>query len=94
MLNWLMKTSENQKHYSVPNATIIFEVPSESKVLIRLFDNLGREIAEIINGFYNRGKYQVRLNTMDYASGACFYQVTAKTSRGEILYSYDRINSF
>lgn len=67
-----------------PETTIEFSVPpftGEQAVTLRIYDILGREVAEVINGNYKSGKYDVRFDGSKLNSGVYFYRLSAgKTS--------------
>lgn len=45
-----------------PNTTIQFELPKQNQVKIRIYNILGKEIAEILNGVYTAGLHQAMWN--------------------------------
>ena len=47
------------------------------KVNIKVFDLLGREIAELVNERKETGNYNVSFNGNDISSGVYFYTITA-----------------
>ena len=58
-----------------PTTTIEFSIPFNCDVRIALFDILGREIKEIVNGNYNWGKYSVSFSAEELTSGIYFYKL-------------------
>lgn len=60
-----------------PSTTIIYQLPKQSKVSIRICDILGREIATIVNEEKSAGKYSVLFNGNNLSSGIYFYQLIA-----------------
>jgi hypothetical protein len=72
-------------HQNYPNpfnpvTTIEFSVPSfaeEQTVTLRIYDILGREVAELINGKYTSGQYLVRFDGSKLNSGVYFYRFSA-----------------
>ncbi len=56
---------------------IDFTVPRDSKVSLKVFDALGREIETIVNGFLTAGKYSVGFNAYKVATGIYYYQLKA-----------------
>jgi len=43
---------------------------------LRVFDLLGREVAELVNDFRNAGNYQVSFDASHLASGVYLYRLT------------------
>jgi hypothetical protein len=60
-----------------PFTKIRYEIPTESRVLIKVFDILGREAAALIDDFQKPGRYEVEWNAGNFASGVYFYSIKA-----------------
>lgn len=60
-----------------PTTTIRFEVPEESKVELKVYDILGREVATLVNEVKHAGNYKVSFNASDFASGVYFFRLQA-----------------
>ena len=56
-----------------PVTNIVFSIPSQSKITLRVFDALGREIALLANGNFTAGTYRVDWDASGYTSGIYFY---------------------
>jgi predicted outer membrane repeat protein len=61
-----------------PNTVIQFELPRESFVRLELFNILGQQVATLVNGKREPGKYQAALNGSNLPSGVYFYQLRAE----------------
>ncbi len=63
-----------------PSTVISYRLSSKSKVNLRIFDILGREIAVLIDEIQNAGEYNVRFssNSLKLSSGIYFYSVEAE----------------
>jgi hypothetical protein len=68
-----------------PVTTIQFALPGSSKVDVRVFDMLGRQVATLANGQYQAGWHQVRFDASTLASGVYFYQL--KTPQASLIRS-------
>lgn len=66
-----------------PSTDVSFTVLQNSRVTIKLYDISGKEIAVLVNGDFEKGKYSVQLNGANYSSGVYFYKMTAKWNNGE-----------
>jgi hypothetical protein len=69
-------------HQNYPNpfntsTTIQFTIPSTEFVTLCIYDLSGREIGTLVNKELPRGKYSVKWNTKDLASGVYFYCLRA-----------------
>lgn len=60
-----------------PVTRINFELPNESKVILKIYDISGREISNLIDEIRSPGYYSIDFNGSDLASGAYFYVLTA-----------------
>ncbi|MGA7160955.1 MAG: endo-1,4-beta-xylanase [Bacteroidota bacterium] len=62
-----------------PATSIRYSIPSTSKVTLRVFDILGREVQTLVNSTQAPGEYTVSLNAENLATGVYFYQLSAGT---------------
>jgi hypothetical protein len=69
--------SQNYPNPFNPLTKIDYELPSDSKVNLAIYDLLGREITSPVNGFQAAGYYTVQINAGNLASGIYFYRLTA-----------------
>ncbi|MBL7074142.1 T9SS type A sorting domain-containing protein [candidate division KSB1 bacterium] len=58
-------------------STIKYGFPKESKVTLKIFDILGREVTTLVNEHQTAGYYQVSWDASGYSSGIYFYQIQA-----------------
>jgi hypothetical protein len=64
-----------------PSTTIKFGIPEASKVSLKIYDVLGREVARIVDKDLQPGYYAMPFNGANLSSGAYFYRIIAtKTS--------------
>jgi hypothetical protein len=56
---------------------ISYEIPASGLVNIKIYDLLGREIETLINEEKSPGRYKVRFDGSNLASGLYFYRITA-----------------
>ncbi|MCF8317083.1 MAG: T9SS type A sorting domain-containing protein, partial [Ignavibacteriales bacterium] len=57
---------------------IKFAVPVDAKVVVKVFNTIGQEVAEAVNGSFSSGLYEVSFNASDLTSGVYFYTIDAK----------------
>jgi minor extracellular serine protease Vpr len=60
-----------------PSTTIGFSIPSQKKVVLRVFNILGQEVCTLLNEDMAAGNYKVAWNTSGIASGTYFYRLQA-----------------
>jgi hypothetical protein len=71
--------SQNYPNPFNPATNIRYELPVESKVTIKIYDILGREIATLLNGINKAGSYVIKWNAGRYASGVYISRITANS---------------
>ncbi|OYV86602.1 MAG: hypothetical protein B7Z63_03750, partial [Ignavibacteriae bacterium 37-53-5] len=60
-----------------PSTVIAYQLPKASKVVLKVYDVLGREVATLVNGTESAGSYKVTFNMDKYASGVYFVRMVA-----------------
>jgi hypothetical protein len=60
-----------------PTATIRYSIPKSSRVSLRVYDILGREVSTLVNENEKAGTYNVVFKGNKYSSGVYFYQIHA-----------------
>lgn len=60
-----------------PSTTIQFAVPRKSKVTLKLFDLLGREVVTLLEEEMGPGEYKIYFEARDLPSGTYFYRMKA-----------------
>ncbi|RJP63216.1 MAG: T9SS C-terminal target domain-containing protein [Ignavibacteriales bacterium] len=69
--------SQNFPNPFNPETKFNYELPVSSKVNIRIFDALGREVANLVNEEKEAGTYEISFNGAGYASGIYFFRMQA-----------------
>ena len=62
-----------------PSTMIKYDLPKASKVVLKVYDVLGREIATLVNGDQNAGSYKLTFNMDRYASGVYFVRMVTSS---------------
>ncbi|MHB8580552.1 MAG: T9SS type A sorting domain-containing protein [Ignavibacteriaceae bacterium] len=60
-----------------PSTIISYQLPVSSKVVLKIYDLLGRDVATLVNKEQTTGNYKVRFNGNNLASGVYFYRLKA-----------------
>ncbi|HSW54416.1 MAG TPA: T9SS type A sorting domain-containing protein [Ignavibacteriaceae bacterium] len=60
-----------------PTTTINYSIPKNGLVTIKVYDILGKEVAELVNETKEAGNYSVAFNASSLASGIYFYTLTS-----------------
>jgi hypothetical protein len=69
-----------------PATQITYSVPEESFVNVKVYDMLGREVANIVNDTKSAGNHNVVFDAKDLASGVYIYRITA-TKTGRVIFT-------
>ena len=64
-----------------PVTTIPFEVKEPGRVVLKVFDLLGRHVQTVVDGRHAPGRYQVRFDARGLPSGVYVYQLEAGSYR-------------
>ena len=60
-----------------PVTTIEYAIPVSSNLTLKVYNELGREVATLVNGEYSAGIYRVSWDATGLASGVYFYNLKA-----------------
>ncbi len=60
-----------------PSTAISYQLSAQSKVELKIFDVLGREVQTLVNEIQNAGQYKVNFNASNLPSGIYIYQIKA-----------------
>ena len=77
---WLKQNYPNPFN---PTTTIVYNVPTASEISIKVYNLLGQEVLTLVNGIQNQGKYEIKLDGKNLASGMYVYVIEANTLNGD-----------
>lgn len=63
-----------------PSTQISFTLKESGKVSLKIYDVLGKEVANLADGYYEAGKHTATFNGSNLASGIYFYRLTTPTA--------------
>ena len=69
--------SQNYPNPFNPATKIKFEIPVDSKVILKIYDNTGRELKTLMNEYKTAGYYAIDFSANNLSSGVYFYRMTA-----------------
>jgi len=76
--------SQNYPNPFNPSTKIDIELPSDSRISIKVYDMLGREVKMLVNNEYlQAGYHTVELNSSTMSSGTYFYRMNATDVSGK-----------
>ncbi|MBX7043704.1 MAG: T9SS type A sorting domain-containing protein, partial [Ignavibacteria bacterium] len=56
---------------------IRFSLPQDGNVAIKVYDIAGKLVAELINGYVQKGSHSVQFNAANLPTGAYYYRIDA-----------------
>ncbi len=71
------KLEQNYPNPFNPVTTIDYSLPKASNVSIKIYDILGNEVMNVVNGFKQAGNYSESVDASSLASGVYFYKMEA-----------------
>ena len=58
-----------------PTTNIKFSIPTSSKVVLTIYNSMGKEVESLVNEKLNQGSYQVDWNAVNFSSGIYYYKI-------------------
>lgn len=68
--------SQNYPNPFNPVTNLEFQIPKSGFVSLKIYDLLGKEVANIVNENLNSGTYRYKFDGSNFASGVYFYKIT------------------
>ncbi len=60
-----------------PSTKIKFTIPQNANVVLKVFNSIGQEVAELVNSEMENGVYEIDFNASGLASGVYIYRIVA-----------------
>lgn len=76
---WLKQNYPNPFN---PVTNIVYNLPTNAEVTLRVYNLLGQEVMTLVNGIQNKGRHEVKFNGNNLASGMYIYSIEANTFEG------------
>ncbi|MFH0735697.1 MAG: T9SS type A sorting domain-containing protein [bacterium] len=77
MLQIKISIIQNYPNPFNPSTTIKYSIPHSNIVTLKVYDVLGKEVANLVNEYKNAGSYEVNFDGSKLSSGTYFYQLKA-----------------
>ena len=61
-----------------PTTSIVYDIPIDGLVVLKVYDVLGREVKTLVNEYKKAGRYKVRFSGKNLASGIYIYNLTSR----------------
>jgi hypothetical protein len=61
-----------------PSTVIKYQIPAEGLVSLKVYDILGREVADLVNEFKQAGSYEASFDGSSLSSGVYFYRLVSR----------------
>jgi hypothetical protein len=58
-----------------PSTSIAFAMPTAGQVTLQIYNRLGQQVAELLNGYKQAGRYQITWNAVNMPSGLYVYRL-------------------
>ena len=71
------KISQNYPNPFNPSTKINFAIPKSSQVVLKIYDNNGKEVSTLVNARLNAATYETEWNASDVNSGVYYYRIQA-----------------
>ncbi|MBA4405926.1 hypothetical protein C0389_01495 [bacterium] len=71
------KLEQNYPNPFNPETAISYQIPIDSKVILKIFDVLGRKIETLVNEDQSDGWHKVKFDGTKLSSGVYYYQLSA-----------------
>ncbi|HEX2788356.1 MAG TPA: choice-of-anchor J domain-containing protein [Ignavibacteria bacterium] len=75
--------SQNYPNPFNPVTKINYDLPLDGKIMLKIYDITGREVAQLVNEIQTAGYYTVSFNASSFASGVYFYRLFANGNNGQ-----------
>jgi hypothetical protein len=82
---------QNQPNPFNPTTIISYQLPVSSKVILKVYDVMGREIKTLVNEFQSEGNHSVIFNADRLSSGVYLYEINSLGSTGQIFNSVKKM---
>ena len=75
--------SQNYPNPFNPSTTISYDIPSDGRASLKVYNYLGQEVALLVDQEQQAGRYQIRWDASGLASGVYFYRLRANGTDGK-----------
>ncbi len=83
--------SQNYPNPFNPSTRIEYSIPFDGDVQLKVYNPLGKEVAELTNGYTSKGSYSSDFNASDLSSGVYFYELKVTGQNRQSLSSIKKM---
>lgn len=83
--------SQNYPNPFNPETNIKYQIPNDSKVIIKIYNILGSEVEELVNETKKAGVYEINFNAENLSSGIYLYRLQVENSSPNSTQSFVEI---
>ena len=69
--------SQNYPNPFNPSTKITYALPRSGNVVLKVYNEIGKEVSTLVNEFKNAGTYEITFDASKLTSGIYFYRLTA-----------------
>ena len=77
----LFALNQNYPNPFNPNTIISYQLPTDSRVTLKVYDLLGRQVSVLVDEFKNAGNHTINFNAQHLSSGVYIYRLEAGEGR-------------
>ncbi|MEO8664804.1 MAG: T9SS type A sorting domain-containing protein [Ignavibacteria bacterium] len=70
--------SQNYPNPFNPTTNIRYDLPKSGNVVLKVYNELGKEVTTLVNSFRSAGTYELTFNASDFTSGIYFYKLESE----------------
>ena len=79
----VFRLGQNYPNPFNPVTTIKYDIPVNSEITLKVYNILGQEVKTLVSGIQNRGRYEVKFDGTNLASGIYFYILKGTSLEGQ-----------
>ncbi len=74
-----IELSQNYPNPFNPSTTISFTLPQSGNVTLKVYNTIGQQVAELVNGYKEAGIHTINFSAAEFNSGVYFYRLETES---------------